>query len=117
MIAINAANVGYITEEEGGGCPFSITRAKMFLGKPLFGRIINQHGLFSVHSKPDESLNVEIKGTDPQWYPILALHKRILLRGAIPNWSGPLVCKAGYGRFGGKLDLALRIRPSVNHAG
>ena len=53
----------------------------MFLGKPLFGRIINQHGLFSVHSKPDESLNVEIKGTDPQWYPILALHKRILLRG------------------------------------
>ena len=66
VIAINAANVGYITEEEGRISPFSITRAKMVLGKPLFGRIINQHGLFSVHSKPDESLNVEVKGTDPQ---------------------------------------------------
>ena len=81
VIAINAANVGYITEEEGRISPFSITRAKMVLGKPLFGRIINQHGLFSVHSKPDESLNVEVKGADPQWRRIPALDKKILLRG------------------------------------
>ena len=81
VIAINAAEVGYITDEEKRRGPFRITRARMLLGKPLFGRIINQHGLFSIHSKPNESLDVDAKGADPQWLSIAALDKEPLLKG------------------------------------
>ena len=39
----------------------------MVVAQPLFGRIANQQGLFSVHSKPDESLHLEAKGIVPEW--------------------------------------------------
>ena len=78
VVAINAEKLDYTDQR---GSPFEIEAAKMVVAQPLFGRIVNQQGLFSVHSKPDESLDLEAKGIVPQWYDICSSRKQTLLRG------------------------------------
>lgn len=78
VVAINADELGY---GDRNGSPFDIAADKMFLAQPIFGRIINQHGLFSIHCKPDRPLNIDNKGTSSEWYKIPATHKQTLLRG------------------------------------
>lgn len=75
VAAIDTDKIEYTNTK---GSPFAITSTKMVLGQPFFGRIINQQGLFSIHSQPDRSLDSTIK---PEWYQIPASEKPALLMG------------------------------------
>ena len=105
MVAINAEKLDYTDQH---GSPFEIEAAKMVVAQPLFGRIANQQGLFSVHSKPDESLHLETKGIVPEWRDSFIKQANAIHIGVDHSF-----CDAGFRRIGTEVAVVLRIRPDL----